>query len=139
LWREVVTDRELRELDARVAEKVIGITPLLVEDELHVFTVNRRFLQPGDYYYLDTDNSRIEVPHYSTDIAAAWQVIEKMYEYGCHIVSIAAVREWRAKYECVIGAIGNVHTEINVDADTAPMAICLAALKVIGLLHSNHE
>jgi hypothetical protein len=119
-----------RELDTLVAEKVMGITPLLVEDELHVFTVNRRFLQPGDYYYLDTDNSRIEVPHYSTDIAAAWQVVERLHELHRNDTSVIyclSLTKWNEMYYCGF-------TELKddvVEASKAPLAICFAALKAL--------
>lgn len=58
----------------------------------------------------------------STDIADAWMVVEWLKAQGCHL-ELRWVHDWT----CVL--IG----ERSASADTAPMAICLAALKSIGV------
>ena len=70
------------------------------------------------------------IPEYSTDIAAAWLVVETL-QSGPHykFVHIAVYDgQWSCWTEHVAGdpPIG------LCSADTAPLAICLAALKAVG-------
>lgn len=79
------------------------------------------------------------LPTYTTSIAAAWQVVEKINrEHGpfhlrdvCHRFGDDAPIFWRAWFE----STGPKH-ESYVDADTAPLAICIAALKAVGEIHA---
>jgi hypothetical protein len=68
-----------------------------------------------------------EIPRYCTDIAAAWQVVEKMRECGWSVTIGQHIDlSWRCKFtddETLI--------EIIAQGDTAPRAICLAALEAI--------
>lgn len=73
--------------------------------------------------------------HYSTDIAAAWEVVEKLRTLA--FVSIGTAngelmpnglpeRLW----VCTLSCLGDdVHSHIEGEADTAPLAICRASLK----------
>jgi hypothetical protein len=70
-------------------------------------------------------------PPYSTEIAAAWKVVEKAAE-GQFIEVYNAVLDPQAKemdWNCRIGKNG----EFEASAKTAPHAICLAALKACGV------
>jgi len=65
----------------------------------------------------------LPVPHYSTKIADAWQVVEKMREKA----------PWT--FRLCIDGLGQTYagfggTAGDVYADTAPLAICLAALSL---------
>ena len=62
------------------------------------------------------------IPDYCADIAAAWEVVEKMPEGFC---MWEAHRLWRVK---ILDEMGT--GKILSEADTAPMAICLAFLKL---------
>ena len=85
-------------------------------------------------------------PHYSTDIAAAWQVVEKLVETGhCPGLLFDDDGRWALSLEgmqnCPPGGEPfDVCTSFYVEAgmwyDTAPLAICLAALKAV---RSNDE
>ena len=120
--RTTMTDRKLtREeilalpagaaLDALVAEKVMGLEygPDYVEG-----------LGPVEGW-ADADGNGVDLPAYSTDIAAAWQVVEKVGGYY-------------ALYWMAPGSYGGrygiqIHDDAShVTADAAPHAICLAAL-----------
>ncbi len=72
-------------------------------------------------------------PPYSTDIAAAWEVAEKLCDMFDE--SFSLTRAWdndmRDVWRVVIEIESGVW--IEVDGDTAPMAICLAALKAAGV------
>ena len=104
-----------RELDALIAEKVMG--------------------KPVKWGKTPTTKYPIAVAHYSTQIADAWLVVEKMEEHN-DIVLFDIVRKthvynelyWFARFRTVLVERPNSITK----ADTAPLAICLAALKAVG-------
>lgn len=78
----------------------------------------------GDYQFRDTKN---KIRPYSTDIAAAWEVV------GCGKFPSWAMK-WDHKsklYTVQIEYDGNRYFE---QANAAPHAICLAALKAVGAL-----
>ena len=126
-----------RELDALVAEKVMGIE--LCHHELHETRptckychLNKGFWQPKW--------GRIEPPrHYSTDIAAAWEIVERLCNWDVDDNMLVlkgqgpdlekkkwpngeAAEWWEAE-------IGGTWGKVVSKAETAPHAICLAALK----------
>lgn len=77
-----------------------------------------------------------EIPHYSTDIAAAWPVVEKLclsvlrnandeYLVGKFDETVWNGDEWvDGQMVCILRPS---------EAATAPLAICLAALRVVGV------
>jgi len=105
-----------RTLDREVAEKVFGN---------NVFTIgsdwsDRRNIQEGH----NDRGSRI-LARYSTDIRAAFEVVEEMRRRG--FVLCLAQNEhdiWEAEFE------GNNMFKWS-DAETAPLAICKAALEAV--------
>lgn len=105
-----------RDLDALVNEKIFRIISLKVREG------NPAGMKPGW-----PDN----IPHYSTDISAAWGVVENM----C-IVDVAQVRKINENgkeevfYSCkIVTEMCKVFKEYG---NTAPHAICLAALRAVG-------
>lgn len=109
-----------RELDRDVAEKVVGWR--YREDD-------GGFFAPGDEWFVDQDGLRVEcvdLPTYSTSISAAWEVVEKMREIGFTYVQIEACFDggWRV-------AFGLDPMAIVKSANTAPLAICKAALAAV--------
>lgn len=112
-----------RELDALVAEKVMG----------HKVKWGRSRFYPLDYDtpFFDEQPLKRSIPNYSTDIAAAWEVVEKLkeqtaperdIEIGCY--SFYRVSIVDAATEAEIAVMEN---------DSAPLAICLAALKALAV------
>lgn len=121
-----------RELDALVAEKVMGW---------------RKISHPYPYSDLTWINSEGAtarpggIPQYSTDIAAAWVVVE-------HLKNSLNGNEWTGEfnlffngceYECwwsfsrkTEEGLYETSKEAGV-AETAPHAICLAALGAVGV------
>lgn len=99
-----------QELDALIAEKVMGLK------------VNYEFYTCSDL--CDNYDEMGYIPAYSTDIASAWEVVEKLLKL--HSVEFSYVHfnsEWNV----------DIDDKIYVAADTAPHAICLAALKAVGV------
>ena len=74
-----------------------------------------------------------ELPRFCSDIAAAWQVVEKLRErFSVDINvdhSVARVRVSAGdRYDLLPGAVRDL---AQVEARTAPIAICLAALQTV--------
>lgn len=104
-----------RELDALIAGKVMG------------------WKHRGPHPLFGTevwasDKGDNLLPHFSTDIAAAWTVVDKLREEWIVTAEIDST-------QCVIGLGHNYAStpeELRASAATAPHAICLAALKAVG-------
>ena len=113
-----------REIDAQVAEKVMGwkvIDDGEDRDDYPIVTWHEGSeYQPDRYlFWAGEDVDGVEWSP-STDIAAAWEVAEKLTAKLRYKIAIET-------YE------GEVYTikPCGVSAITAPMAICLAALKAM--------
>lgn len=117
-----------RELDALVAEKVMGISKEQINEWLK---------RHGEYSY--SFNEVHKFPYYSTDIASAWEVVEKLelfkrkqpfdggeYHQYCQL--------WQDDDEKGKWTIGDFESQLFIlaEGETAPHAICLAALKAVG-------
>jgi hypothetical protein len=111
-----------RELDALVAEKVMGY---------------RRHHDDCNTYWVDSDGEEPTHSHdYSTDIAAAWEVVEKLAEKR---IQISAAPLWGSEGRMIWEATWKkVNDTWNpVHANSAPHAICLAALKAVGHVRTD--
>lgn len=110
-----------RELDALIAERVMRL-----ED------VQRGSDWTGlDWEYFDGagTGATLEIPEYSTDIAAAWLVVEKLLKDGKEVYLSADKALFSEGFRWVFqirGVAGGL-------APTAPEAICLAALEALGV------
>lgn len=115
-----------RELDALIAMKVMGFIP--VGDHWERGPTWNRVL-----YKMDSWSP-------SRDIAAAWEVIEKVNCLGKYTSDFLLQRErrgvgpnsrvwfaWFRKDNC------DQDIEFSAECETAPHAICLAALKAVGV------
>lgn len=112
-------------LDAMVAEKVMGWERLPVG-----LIVNGVPVQCG-WAVPDGQSAACFPPApwcYSTDIAAAFQVVEKMRER--HTLKIWSHPEWRISVRVRIN-------EVTASADTLPLAVCRVALKVAEAMHAK--
>ncbi len=105
-----------RELDAKVAEEVmgweiitLGNTDVWAERLVDGWEPKRQNWNP------------------STQIADAWLVVEKMKNDWCNLEFMCG--RYQAKFKT--GARVIEYKYYEAQADTAPLAICLAALKAI--------
>lgn len=121
-----------RELDALVAEKVMGWTGVHL---VHGGTGT------SSYYVGRTPRGVFVVRPYSTDIAAAWQVIEAMRQRNYYAEISEHISD--PERQCAMFASRAGHydsyercweNEHQVCTATAPHAICLAALKAVGAI-----
>lgn len=120
-----------RELDALIAEKVMGWEMVdatiyrwwgLVMGPKEFSTIRAvALIPPGE--------TEIQlVPSYSTDIEAAWEVVESLQikGYGFILDNMEHfLGNWQAHFELNANAWAE-------EANSAPLAICRAALKAIG-------
>ena len=136
-----MTEQELRELDAEVAVEVMGYELVKVrprgQKELRVMRrcvrgeigdYSTYFLEDGTKLYCGKPFAPTKLEHYSTDIAAAWEVVEKMVSDGrVFIVKGDGVRtgDHNPKWTVLVANMP------RVDANTAPIAICRAALAAV--------
>lgn len=127
-----------RELDALIAEKVMG---------LHSW-VRRNEDDPGCSICGKGENTgHRSYPYYSTDIAAAWEVLDKFttnYSKSSDPDGYGIKLEHRTENTGEMWLVTGVWTtsgppyedmddeKFTVEAATAPLAICLAALKAVG-------
>jgi hypothetical protein len=113
-----------RELDALVAEEVFGWQRPPPEDQ--DFTVI-----PMTYEQWST----LALPHYSTDIAAAWEVVEKLSESFEWVLESPTNRE--EGFTCTFfgteADAGWMPPPGRAVAETVSKAICLAALMAVGV------
>lgn len=113
-----------RELDALVAEKVFGLPKKYNYPDSSLCVPRTPTLAEVSRGFRDLSGT----PCYSTDITAAWLVVEKMhFHYTYLTLQVIAVRVG-AKFD------GTHFPEMDmIWADTAPLAICKAALKACGV------
>jgi hypothetical protein len=116
-----------RELDAEVARVVMGWTDIVVSD-IGAF---------GHPLILKPEWARIIVPHYSTDIGAAWEIVQRMRALGWSLViglNGAATNQNGAKFIRAAYLLGfsifdgDRSDGYDAVAETASLAISLAAL-----------
>lgn len=127
-----------RELDALVAEKVMGckIDRSYVEGWPNWIGGPRYRCGCGNYAHACGDDDIAEplLNFYSTDIAAAWEVVERIKHLKDPDPMEVWIYETRSK-----GVTCEVYWDLGsrlagrgqVTAATAPLAICLAALQAV--------
>jgi hypothetical protein len=122
-----------RELDAQIAERVFGWTRH--PERMHP-TDNRTiggvlYCPPGHPH--DAGSANV-VPHYSTDISAAWLVIQNLCSRGMKPNILSGGQE-EVVWTCGVDIYGYDGWEdfrsVRAVEGTAPLAICLAALKAL--------
>ncbi|MHB8172129.1 MAG: BC1872 family protein [Thermincolia bacterium] len=109
---EVLNMKPGRELDALVAEKVMG-------ERVRSRGQLESCIMPG------ANKPWRAIPNYSTDISASWEVIETLASVFRMLERVPLI----SQYTCTVWP-DNLLKPIKVNAPTAPEAICKAALLV---------
>lgn len=113
-----------RELDAEIAERIFGWTRVTCVGH-HPYAMG---LKPGGN--LKNINHYGDVPNYSTDIAAAWEAVEKLRASGLSFtINAYGQRGEEANPTTWYCWFGDDKNASQIGA-TAPLAICRAALAV---------
>ena len=126
---EEMTDFELREA---VAREVMGLAANRAKVVMRYTPDGRaRGYEPdphGAYLAVGDD----ECLPYESDIAAAFEVVEKMHARGCD-VTMTHTREAGGMWGCEFNPYSGPDegAEYTACAKTAPRAICLAALQAV--------
>lgn len=115
-----------RDLDVLVAQKVVGLSLEYINcDGTHIWYSH----DAGDYF---------PTPAYSTDIAAAWEVVKKITSQSPVITDwqfsmILPLRTMQSFNGCFAKFCygGGKFESVG---ESAPHAICLAALKAVGAI-----
>lgn len=129
-----------RELDALVAERVMGWTwwDARVVSEYGLVTqpktttgYNTKVLMPpkareSSTAFLYENFANGYYPAYSTDIVAAWQIVNRFKEQSM----ILNYGEDTQKWECSFIVNGNRYWGVS---SIVPIAICIAALRIVGI------
>jgi hypothetical protein len=127
-----------RELDALIAEKVMGyrwLTKWMGEPGEYLespdgFLAGWRRSDGGITGHLDGVAKNTVLRPYSTDIAAAWEVVEKITSSGRLMGGVT--KRLNGKYSALVSEqLGGGVFVMSDDVDTAPLAICRAALKAV--------
>ena len=128
------TEKELRELEAWIAEHVMGY------EERQCYNGSQRiegqtfWVCKGRQVVAPSFNGKHRFPPFATDPAAAMQVLEKcaeMLRKDCNSVEI--LRNTTGWAVCSLYRDGFGHEEHDtVEAETLPLAICLFARKLFG-------
>ena len=131
-----------REMDCLVAEQVMGWVWMRRREPRHEGDTLQSVLYRPDWKWIDwceliPDDGKPRsmnqsIPAYSTDIAAAWGVVERLYNEHW-IVSIGSLAENPRGWRCELcnmwpDDFERAPTDIEANGDTAPLAICRAAL-----------
>ena len=106
-----------RDLNRWVAESVMGFN---VETGVMHY-------DGSDIHYeiwIDKDGNKHNPKDYSTNINVAWEIVDKIKQEDQYYFKLE--NGDLKDYECHFSSY-------SAEADTAPMAICLAALKIIGV------
>ena len=136
-----------RELDALVAEKVMGLVLTCPVDPRfdHSVGTNKDGSSAKRNFCRWPDGREHWIPFFSTDIADAWQVVEKLAGDGdehpaCIQKGLPAFGDHATPFEVYKNYAGYpgwtcyfADYEVCAHADTAPLAICKAALKACGV------
>jgi len=114
----MVKERNDQELNTLVAERLMGL-------------IIRRSRRAGIKVSYPGTTIQYDLPDYLEDIALAWQIVERLLDLGYYTT---------IKPHCFytpIAWIARVENEEAVEetlAESAPRAICLAALKAVGAI-----
>ena len=118
---EVLAMEPGRLLDALVAEYVVGMKE---HRKAYPESFDERVI-----WFRDPPNvTAYYVPFYSTDISAAWVVVEKMFEHGGCEIGCYGSKSGGKWFEVNVITMNG---EVTVTAHTAHEAICKAALLAV--------
>jgi len=123
---EVLAMKPGRELDALVAEKVMGWVEFSPIDPTIDFGVHGKYR--WNYAKDPKDGKQKPIPWYSEDIAAAWEVVEKMLERGGCEIGCYGSKNGAKWFEVNVITMNG---EVTVTAQTPAEAICKAALLAV--------
>jgi len=132
-----------RELDALVAERIFG-WKRIAEGSVSIdvqsgetVLLNDLFVSPDDYERVKVVGSALvapmNLPDFSTDISAAWGVVEKVIRLVNRGFELSVTNHYPDIYPDIYGVDVRFDGHDMVNGNTIPLAICRAALKCVGV------
>lgn len=119
-----------RELDALVAEKVMGWTEVHFEAEwIHWYGSGEEVIPANTFGRHPQAIGDSIIPRYSTSIADAWKVVGQMRAHGYRLVLWTPLDD-DTRIHCT-AQFENGHQNIDGEGESAPHAICRAALSTL--------
>lgn len=128
MTRDEIMDMQAgAEMDALISSKIFEVMAFRATGNWE-HENESDYLDEGEAYYFGEYQETIRLPKYSTDIAAAWEIVEKLKAAGKWLsISTSFIgtdEKWCCEY-----SENNIQSEVDfVLAETAPLAICRAAL-----------
>jgi len=120
---------ELRELDVRIAE-ALGICITLRHDGDPCQSIATAKYTDGEWFF--GESLFKPILHYSTDIATAWELIERMRLDGWFVlIELPSLRQESWSYTRLVLRHVVKMTRITSQGSIAPEAICRAFLTVM--------
>lgn len=121
------------ELDALVAEKVMGWKRIEPDGRyFHGGWSAGYAISKAEEHSIRSCAAPLRMlPTYSSDIAAAWEIVRKFLEQLRWNVELSSDQGELLEWRCELRG-GDPYVEVYADAPTAPEAICLAALDAVG-------
>lgn len=116
-----------RELDILIAEKVMGLN--IFSNEYLVFEWHLYDLTGAEMCEEESPSGEYRaIKPYSTNISAAWEVVEHFRGWDFNIGSLRepALDDWHGWWVSLSGP-----KRVNICSRSLPHAICLAALKIV--------
>lgn len=119
-----------RERDILVATRVMGL-PEPMESPFNGKWIHHvaRETYPGSGVFKEDRDRQSELRSYTTDISAAWEVVEKMQQK--YTYSLSHETHWDFYQAWLENPVGDEFA--NANAPTMPEAVCLAALRALGV------
>jgi hypothetical protein len=119
-----------REQDALIAEKIIGWREIEIKGLLHTSGYSVSGIRPDEVPSVYTGYCpKFEIPRYTTDIKAAWEVVEKIKLLDDRCLKFNPTLK---RYE--IGCTNaDGYFEVIGSGKIAPETICAAAVSVLKL------
>lgn len=122
-----------KNIDILVAERVMGFKK---EPASGFDSCTEAYLKPRDSDAFEMVGCAHNLPPYSTSIEAAWEVLEKLkgqFELSTDSADPVDELRWQVYIVTFLGSQDGLPVEVRARAHTAPMAICRAALKAVGV------
>ena len=120
----MIPDKEY-EINLAICEKIMGFERVSSEAGDYLEHLD------GSWFRIETDNYLSLAHKFCTDMTSAWKVMEILSdEDGCGKFELD--KHWDCELDKYTWGCSFIHNEPFTDwvwADTAPMAICLAAIK----------
>lgn len=108
--------------------------------EQHVF--KEKIKVERGFWWVETSPGYVQRPaNYSDDIGEAWTIVDYLYDSYRFDTEIQLYEDnyLGKRYRCVIADVDHQENAYTVFAETAPLAICLAALKLSGVDVTEYE